>query len=161
MTAFPDSVSFKLVDQNGGQPVSNVAVQLTLYAHRKDNYHVGFVVSDQDGIVTFTRTDCLKEIESSKLTFLMDYASTLEECLPKVSLEIILESQIKKSIELRRTRKELFQKWDCSEEYIRRLETCNNHLYVPDQVFFEEAALWQPGPITIKIKRRKTGEKSA
>ena len=159
MKDFLDSVSFKLIDQNSGQPVPNIAVQMTLYAHRKNNYHL-WSISDEQGIAVFTKAECLKEIGNSKAAFIMDYASTLEECLPRVSLEIVPESQIKGSIEIRRKYREFFPGfWDCAEEYIHRLEACDNSRYVPDQLFFEEPVFQQLGPITIKIKRQESGEK--
>lgn len=157
---FPNAASFKLVGQDNGDPIPNVAVQLTLYASRKNDYHVGFIISDHQGLVTFTKADCLKEIEASRSTFLMDYASTLEECLPKVSLEVVPESQIKKSIELRRNHKDLFQQfWGCPEDFIVRLDRCENHLYVPEKFSFEENTLWQSGPLIIKVKETVPGTK--
>ena len=62
---------------------------------------------------------------------------------------------MKKSVELQRTDKELFQKWACSEEYIFRLENCANALYESETTFFEEKELHRPGPLTVKVKRKK------
>ena len=153
MTVFPDSASFKLVDQNSGQPISNLAVRLTLFARRKNNYYI-WSISDTQGVATLTKAQCLREIEDSRTTWLMDYASTLEECLPRISIEVLSESDIKRSIETRYKYREFFpDNLALSEEYIHRLETCNNYQYVPDKVSFEEATLWQPGPLTIRVKR--------
>ena len=153
---FPNKVTFKLIDKETKKPIFNIATLLVLYAHRKNNYSVGIMISDENGFVHFTENDCLKEIENSKTMFLMDYSSDLEDCLPKVSLEIMADQQIKRVIKERRENREIFSKyWDCSEEFLQRLEKVDNSLYMPKSYDFTEADLWEEKVLEIQLEKVK------
>ena len=85
---FPKQVFFKIIDSATKQSAEKIAVSLILYAHRKNDYYIGPKLTNKEGIVSFDRNECIKGIESSRKFYLMDYSSTLEECLPKVSIKI-------------------------------------------------------------------------
>ena len=152
---FPKEVNFKLVDQLSTQPVRNLAVLLRLHAHRKNDYYVGPILSDDKGLAVFTQNSCLKEIENSQNFFIMDYDSNLEECLPKVTLEIMKVERLQLAMDQIKKYGEFYGKyWDCSESFLNRLENTDNDLYLSDSFIFEEAQLHQAGPIVIEVRRK-------
>ena len=152
---FPEKVDFKLVDQKTKNPVGNVALLLQLYASKKNDYFIGPLTTDTEGLASFSREDCFRQIKNSKEFYLMDYASSLEECLPKITLKIVDPKQIGLIIEIRGKYDDFYREyWDCSESFLNRLENTDNDLYLSDSFIFEEAQLHQPGPIIIEVRRK-------
>lgn len=150
---FPEQVNFRLIDKKTNKPVNNIAVTLILYAHKKNNYFLEPKISDDAGEVSFTKDDCLKSIENSKRFYLMDYISTLEQCLPFISIEIISRDIIDSIIRRRRANRDIYQKyWNCSEEYLRFLENSDNHKYVNKTYEFTESDLWQNKILEITLE---------
>lgn len=157
MVAFPEQVQCQFLDEKTQQPIPNLVVSLTLLAHRKNDYPVGPVFTDQNGLVVFTQNDCLNTIENSKTTFLMDYSSTLDQCLPKVLLEIMSQEEIEGCIQARKQYKTLFEPFcDCSEDFFQRLRSSVNANYRADSFTFTESELHQPGPRIIYARRKLT-----
>ena len=155
MVAFPEKVSLQFLDEKTQQPIPKLVVSLTLLAHRKNDYPVGPVLTDQNGLVSFSRNDCLKAIEDSKTLFLMDYASSLEECLPKVLLKIMSKEEIESCIQARTEYKTLFERsCDCSENFFQKLRSSANGSYRADSFTFTETQLHQPGVRIIHVRRK-------
>ena len=151
---FPEKTTFKFLDKITKRPVSNIATLLTLYAHRKNNYSVGIKISDDDGLVSFSKEDCLKEIKNSWNFHLMDHSSTLEQCLPKISLETMKEEWIRRAINDRRKLRHLYKDaWDCSEEFLKRLESVDNAKYIYEEYHFTEKELWQNKILEIEVEK--------
>lgn len=150
---FPEKVTFRLINNNTQRPVSNIAVSLILYAHKKNNYYVGPNISDSEGLLSFGKEDCVKEINNSKRFYLMDYASSLEECLPKVSIKIKLKKEIEFAVENMRRLRDIYQKyWDCSEEYLNALNSTDNDKYIDKVYNLSESELWLNKVIDIELK---------
>lgn len=150
---FPEKVTFRLINNNTQRPVSNIAVSLILYAHKKNNYYVGPKISDSEGLLSFENKDCIKEINSSKSFYLMDYVSSLEECLPKVSIKIKPRKEIEFAVENMRRLRDIYQKyWDCSEEYLSVLNSADNDKYIDKVYNLSESKLWQNKVIDIELK---------
>lgn len=157
MVAFPEQVAFQFLDEKTQQPIPNLVLLLTLLAHRKNDYDVGPEFTDKNGLVVFSRNDCLKSIADSKEMFLMDYSSSLEQCLPKVLLKIMSQEEIESCIEVRRKYKSLFESSaDCSEEFFQRLRSSANVNYRADTFTFTEEELRYPGPRVIYARRKLT-----
>ena len=155
MVAFPEQVTFQFLDEKTKQPIPNLVILLTLFAHHKNDYDVGPEFTDKDGLVAFSRDDCLKSIQESKEMFLMDYSSSLEQCLPKVLLKIMSQDEIESCIEARQKYKSLFESaCDCSEEFFQRLRSSINRRYRADSFTLTESVLHQPGPRIIYVRRK-------
>ena len=147
---FPEKVTFRLINNNTQRPVSNIAVSLILYAHKKNNYYVGPKISDSEGLLSFGKEDCVEEINNSKRFYLMDYASSLEECLPKVSIKIKLKKEIEFAVENMRRLRDIYQEyWDCSEGYLSALNFVDNDKYIDKVYDLSESELWQNKVIDI------------
>ena len=152
---FPESVTFKLIDKDGKVPVKNIAVLLILYAHKKNNYSIEAKISDNNGELIFTKQDCLKGIESSRKFYLMDYTSNLEECLPRVSIELISKETIEFVLKDRKENKDIYLGfWDCSEEYLNALNSTDNDKYIAKAYDFSEFDLWQNKILEIDLERK-------
>jgi len=155
MVAFPKEVNLQFFDEETKNPIANLVVLLTLFAHRKNDYDVGPGFTDKNGLVAFGRNDCLKSIDDSKRMFLMDYSSSLEQCLPKVQLKIMSQEELEGCIEARRKYKSLFESsCDCSEEFFQRLRSSVNVNYRADSFTFTEEELHHPGPRVIYARRK-------
>jgi len=154
---FPEKVDFKLIDHLAHQAVINVAISLKLYAARKNDYFVEPIISDQQGIVAVSRADCLQEIKNSRNFYLMDYSSNLEECLPKVTLEIMSPEQIRIAIEEMKKNAAFYKDyWNCSEDFLKRLENVSNNEYMSDSFVFEEAQLHRKDPLVVEVRRKSS-----
>ena len=150
---FPEQVTFRLINEKTKKPVNNVAVLLILYAHKKNNYSVEAKISNINGQVVFTKQDCLKSIESSRSFYLMDYSSTLEQCLLRVSVEILKRENIEFVLKRRREGKDIYEKyWNCSEEYLKSLEIADNSKYVSKIYNFSESDLWENKILEIELQ---------
>ncbi len=150
---FPKQVFFKIIDSATKQSVEKIAVSLVLYAHRKNDYYIGPKLTNKEGIVSFDRNECIKGIESSRKFYLMDYSSTLEECLPKVSIKIKPRKELEFAVKNMRSLRDIYQQyWDCSEEYLKSLEFADNSKYVSKIYDFSESDLWQNKVLEIEIE---------
>lgn len=153
---FPKNVFFRLVDSKTGEKIPNLAVSLILYAAKKNNYYVGPKISDKEGVVIFRKEDCLKEIESSKKVYLMDYTSSLEECLPKISVRIKPKNEIDITVKKLLSLKDIYKKyWDCSEQYLNALTSTNNSVYISKTYDFNETDIFINRTLEIPVEKIK------
>lgn len=152
---FPEQVIFRLVDNKTKKTVQNIAVLLILYAHKKNNYSIEAKISNNNGEVIFTKKDCLEGIKSSKSFYLMDYASSLEECLSQISLKILSRKTIDFVIDDRKNNKDIYSGyWDTSESFLNALKNTDNHHYVDKTYNFSESDLWQNKILEIQLANR-------
>lgn len=157
MANLPEIFSFKFVLEKSNKPIANLATMLILYANRKNDYSIGPKISDEDGIVAFTKSECLKEIEVSKKTFLMDYSSSLVECLPKFTLRIINMNQIDRIIEYWKENKQILSKLYNNDDdfYLKKLPNVRNSNFKEVSYDFSEEDLPKNNLIEIKLKQIK------
>jgi len=157
---FPEQVTFKLIDKRTKRPVKNIAISLILYAHKKNDYYVGPKISDKEGIIYFKREECIKEIESSRSFYLMDYLSTLEQCLPKISIKIKPKEELKFAVKNMRQCRDIYRDyWDYSEEFLKQLEAVNNAFYQSKIYNFSESDLWQNKILEIELEKKSLPKK--
>lgn len=153
---FPEKITFRIIDNNTKKPVPNIAVSLILYAHKKNDYYVGPKITNSDGLIDFERNDCIMEIKNSKEFYLMDYVSTLDECMPKVGIKIKPREEIDVAVENIRRSRDIYQKyWDCSEEYLKALVFTDNDKYIANTRDFPESELWQNKMLIVEVERKK------
>ena len=156
MVALPPRVALRVLDRETMKPAVNVAFLLTLYAHRKNNYSVGPFVSDNQGVVAISKEDCLKSIDASQQLALMDYASSLTECLPKISIELMSPENLEYFIENSRKFRDIYSRyWDCSEETLGRLEACDNGRHAAEIFTFSEDQLHESQPLTVLVRKTR------
>ena len=96
---FPRRLVIRLLEDATGEPAANIAMTLTLHARRKNDYHFAPSLSDSTGTINIDRDWVTSSIEETRNFFLMDYASTLEDCLPFVHLKVMSGEEIKRAID--------------------------------------------------------------
>ncbi len=94
---FPDSLRITLQDANSREPISKIVVTLVIFAKRKNSYYLGLPLSDANGNIEITKTWVENAIGYLRNTFIMDYSSTLTECLPRIMLDIMSSEQIERA----------------------------------------------------------------
>jgi len=104
---FPKKLVLGLVEETTGLPVPNIAMTLTLHARRKNDYHFAPSLSDSTGTITIEREWVKTSIEEVRDFYLMDYQSTMEDCLPQVHLDVMTSEEITRAIDAARLYKDV------------------------------------------------------
>jgi hypothetical protein len=95
---FPITLSIQLVDEQMGNPISKIAVTLTIFAQSKSDYHVGPPLSNREGIIFIKHNWIKNAIDNIRNSFIMDYTSTLEQCLSEIRIKVMSIDEINKAI---------------------------------------------------------------
>lgn len=143
---FPDRLVVRLVDDETGEAVPNIATDLTLYASAKNDYHFGPPLSDECGVISMEREWVARSIRETRNFFLMDYASTIEDCRPYVTVAVMSHEDIERALEAIRIYGEepkLGVETSASE-----LESAANSRYEPQEVTIN---LDRPGEQTREV----------
>jgi len=149
---FPDKIKFKIVDKDSKDPVQDVAVALILYAQKKNNYYVGPKISNSDGEFCFTADDCREQIKISQEMYIMDYQSNLDDCQPKVSIEILPPENIKFIMDNLEKNKDMWQKKSFYDDnYISSLKTVKNSQAKNIIIDYQEADLYKSDTLQIEV----------
>jgi hypothetical protein len=88
MMRFPDKLTVVARDHDTGLPAKDIAIVLVLFATRKNNYSVGPLISNENGQVDFTHSECEFAIKRAQEMFLMDYSGDLESCRPVIEVSL-------------------------------------------------------------------------
>ena len=99
MADFPEVIQIKVIDWTTNHPVPRIAVTIQLFARRKNDYYFIPPVSNENGEIEISQDWLKKEIRLAWELFIMDYASSLEDCYPKFRLAIIDSRKIKHIVE--------------------------------------------------------------
>ena len=91
MTYMPDEITIRCLSASGA-PIENIMVFVRIHATHKNDYVVGPLLSDGDGLCRLTRAAVQAEIADAMHLFPMDYSSTLEQCSDTVT--VVLESTV-------------------------------------------------------------------
>ncbi|HJX85016.1 MAG TPA: hypothetical protein VJ723_11785 [Candidatus Angelobacter sp.] len=91
---FPDKLTVVAQDRDTRLPAKGVAIVLVLFAKRKNDYYVGPLITNEKGLVEFTRADCEFAIERAQEMFLMDYHGDPESCRPVIEVNLHLPERI-------------------------------------------------------------------
>jgi hypothetical protein len=126
MLNFPNQLSVRLVDARSREAVPNLALKLTLFAPRKNNYTIP-AVTDETGEARFSREHVRQSIQDDWDLFPMDYVSALEDCSPEVEVKVCSAEDVGRTIEAMK----MFQSAPTiSHELIEAFQRSVNHQYV-------------------------------
>jgi hypothetical protein len=95
---FPSVVTIRAMDAANRLPVPRIAITLQLIPKRKNSYFVGPLITDEFGIVRFSRNVCEESIKAAQSMFLMDYTGNLEDCAPRLAVRLLPPENIAKMI---------------------------------------------------------------
>ena len=151
---FPESLTVFVRDRESGQPIFSVALILTLFATRKNNYSM-IVLTDGAGGAKFTRTDCEFKIHSCQRMFLMDYAGTLEECRPYVEVALHLPERVARMIQQYKSAPEFWGRgFRDPEALMRALEIARNAEYEPNAITLTEAQILENAKAELWLSKK-------
>jgi hypothetical protein len=128
---FPDRLIVRLVEEDTGRPAPNIAITLTLYARKKNDYHLGPSLSDSSGTIAIDRGWVKRSVEEIKGFFLMDYYSTMEDCYPYVSVKVMSTDDIRRAIAAMELYGEVTQELGVAHS-ISDLSNASNCKYEPE-----------------------------
>ncbi len=95
---FPDQLIVRLVEERTGRPVPNIALTVTLFATRKNDYHFGPDLSDPSGTIRVSRDWVERSIHGTADAFPMDYSCDLAYCRAEVRLTVMSLDEVRRAI---------------------------------------------------------------
>jgi hypothetical protein len=98
MPNYPATLTITISNERSGETVPEVAVIVTFFASKKNDYHIPRI-TNTDGEIPLTIDEVRQSIDRDQKLFLMDYASTLEECSQEIEIEVCDTEQIKRTVE--------------------------------------------------------------
>jgi hypothetical protein len=127
MAHFPDIIIVKPIDAITKSLVPNLAVHITLFCHRMNEYQVMMPFCNS-GVIEISKSWLEEEIHviSNYYTF---GTSKLEDCQPRLKLDVLSEPQVKKALEISKTFVGLIK--GITQERIDCLTQSQNKNYVP------------------------------
>ena len=128
MSIFPEIVRILILDKNSKNPISNVAATVKLFASRKNDYNFVLPLSDERGCIIITKDWLEEEIKKEQALFIMDYASMLEDCKPKIEITVLNDEAISRAVNAMYLYQDAI---GVSDEEIAKLKTADNSKYLP------------------------------
>lgn len=148
MTTFPPKLHITVFDKDTRQGVSGIALKLTLFAQRKNDYTIP-VVTNSAGEVHLSAEYIRQSIKDDWELFPMDYESTLEECSDEVEIKVCTPEDIQRTIHAMK----MFRSASTiSDELIEGFETSTNEQYIPVTARF---TIGKTNKIAIGVKKRR------
>jgi hypothetical protein len=139
---FPDKLTVVVRDRITGLPVEDVAIILTLFATRKNNYGVEPVITNENGVAEFTRESCEFSIKRQKGIFIMDFKDELGDCRPFIELSLHPHEFVERMIQQYRYSPELWGScFRDPERLFAALEKVRNAEYEPSKLTATEEQL--------------------
>ncbi len=139
---FPSKLEVQIKDASNNFVTDNLAVKLTLFANKKNDYHISGIT--KDGTKTFGIKEVREEIDFHKNTWLMDYTGELEDCKEDIKIEILSGADVDKAIEGHNLWKEAINNVQSKIEALRNVLNAN----------------YEPQALTVKLNDPKAEEKS-
>ena len=93
---FPQVLEVRVVDTTG-QPISRIALMLTIFAPQRNNYHLATLTNDA-GNARVSLSEMRHSIRADQELFPMDYASALEECSAEIEVKVCSSEEVKRAI---------------------------------------------------------------
>jgi hypothetical protein len=152
MAIFPPQLHIRVFDNDTGLGIPKIALILTLFARRKNNYSVA-MVTNSVGEVHLSIESIRQSIKNDWELFPMDYESTLEECSADVEIETCTTEDVQRAIAAMK----MFRSGSMiTDELIQGFEHSANEQYVPvvTRVNVEES-----NRVAIGISRVQPAEK--
>ena len=95
---FPDRLIIQFVEEDTQLPILGIATDLTVFATRKNDYHLGPGMSDFEGVITISRDWVKQSIEGNISFASMDYSSPMEQCYPYLDLKVMSVKDIERAM---------------------------------------------------------------
>ena len=126
MDLFPNDYRILIMDKKTKKPIGNIATKITIFATRKNNYHLFPSISDDYGYILFSKEWLNEEIEKESNLFIMDYACRLKDCLAKLEILVMSAEDVNDAVCGMELYKDYF---NYSSEDIKRFSKVDNKDY--------------------------------
>ena len=118
---FPDFITVAVFKNRSGQPVGGKAVMIKLKMQRKNDHNIGPKFTNGSGVVVFTKTEIIEEIDATINGSPMDYSGGIE-CCKSVEAIAMGREAIARLINARKIWGEASPLWKLSDTTIRALQ---------------------------------------
>ncbi len=151
---FPDKLTLVVRDRETGLPVNGIAILLVLFAVKKNDYHVGPLITDEKGEAEFTREECEFSIKRLKEMFIMDFHGELRDCRPLVEVHLHPHELVEGMIKQYRTAPTFWgMGFRDPERLIAALEKVRNAEYEPAKITATEDQLLAKPQLELLLSR--------
>lgn len=87
---WPETLNLQFISRKTGDAIKNLVVYLRIQAPHKNNYSIGPLISDENGMVSITKEAMKGAIEAAQKRAPMDYVDSLEDC---TGIEVQVDSR--------------------------------------------------------------------
>ena len=147
---FPEKLVVRTMEASTGIEAPRIALIVTFFAQKKNNYHLP-IVSSEKGLAVISREMARAHVLQTRDHFAMDYSSDLEDCLPEVLIRNCPAEEVQRMLTtMERNRKY----YDIPQSLIDDFRKSQNHLFDPQEV---RVILDTPAPervVDLLIQRR-------
>jgi hypothetical protein len=154
---FPRELILHVTEGDTGVSVADVAVSLTLHARIKNDYHFAPALSNQSGSIVIERDWVVDSIEETRNFFLMDYQSSLDDCLPYVTIRVMSDEEINRAVDAAETFDGVKERMGVVPA-ISDLRRSSNRQFEPQEL---RLSLERPGSdvqvVSLRLSRRTRG----
>jgi hypothetical protein len=150
---FPSVLELCVIDVQTRQPVSRIGLMLTIFAPRKNNYHLA-KITDGVGKARVSLAEMGESIRTDQQLFPMDYASSFEECEAEIEVKVCSPEEVKRAVAAMEMFKSVTK---IDDGLLSGFKTSSNAGYVPtlQRVRLDESK--NEVRVEIFIRRRSDG----
>ena len=98
MSLFPNTIRIQVFYESNKKPIPNVAIMIKLFARHKNDYYFLLPLTDESGGIKVTRVWFEEGIKKDADLFAMDYASSLDDCLPQIKIAVLDEEELTRTV---------------------------------------------------------------
>jgi len=104
------------------------------------------------GEVLFTKEDCCEQISISQEFSMMDYSSSLEECMLQITVKLLTINNIEFILNNFEKDRDIWESRSFyTSNFIEKIKTAENNLYKEFAVDFDERCLLNNSILTIEL----------
>jgi hypothetical protein len=126
VNAFPEIIKVKIMGAKDCKPIPNIAVNMTLFARHKNNYHLT-LFSDENGNIEITKDMMNNKIDMTRNFWIMDFSSKLNDCEPRLLFSVLDEEWVVGAI---KTGRRYLNSLGITQEYLDKLSQVDNYKYL-------------------------------
>ena len=141
-TLWPSELIFKFICDN--KLISNLLVYVVLLSKLKNNFTIGYFITNRNGEIRIAKGFMLKAIETAKADYPMDYCGTLDDCS---GIEIVVETINELKIQIERGR-EFYP--DKANELQKLVQKCKNRKYNGESFVYKQPIKFKLSEVNIR-----------
>jgi len=99
---WPKEITIVILDKISHTPIPNIIFRLEIVAQRKNNFSIGYFITDKNGKISLSLLEISRKVEYNKKEYPMDYAGDLldfKEIIIEINKIKTLRSRFKEMAE--------------------------------------------------------------